>query len=106
MIDRTNEVLVGVHTERRKQDARWGLQEHKDGTGQLGDRARADSARDTADLWASSGQVTWRDILFEEVMEAFAEADEDKLEEELVQVAAVAVCWIEALHRRRRDKDV
>ena len=101
MVDRTSEVLVGIHTERRKQDARWGLQDHPNGTGCLGDRARANAARDAADLHVQLNQLTFRDILHEEVQEAFAESDEDKLEEELLQVAAVATLWIEAIRRRR-----
>ena len=101
MIDRTSEVLVGIHAERRKQDARWGLQDHPDGTGGWGDREMADEARRDADKLAAAGKLTFRAILNEEVLEAFAESDEDLLEEELIQVAAVATLWIEAIHRRR-----
>lgn len=46
--------------------------------------------------------MTWVDGDFgiEEVLEAFAEADPDRLRAELVQVAAVATKWIQALDRR------
>ena len=38
--------------------------------------------------------------MFEEVAEAFAEADVRRLRAELVQCAAVAVKWVEAIDRR------
>lgn len=43
------------------------------------------------------GTVTWADILLEEVFEALAENDSQRLRDELVQVAAVAVKWIALL---------
>ena len=46
--------------------------------------------------------VTWRHILEEEVLEAFAELDPKKLREELVQVAAVTMLWIECLDRKAK----
>lgn len=46
------------------------------------------------------GTVTWWHILREEVFEASAEVDPAKLREELIQVAAVAMKWIEAIDRR------
>ncbi|TIH26025.1 NUDIX hydrolase, partial [Subtercola vilae] len=42
----------------------------------------------------------WQDILLEEVFEAFAESDTSKLRTELIQVAAVAQQWVEAIDRR------
>jgi hypothetical protein len=48
--------------------------------------------------------VTWAHILTEEFYEALAEADPEKLREELVQVAAVAVAWVECLDRMRRGR--
>lgn len=43
---------------------------------------------------------TWRHLMIEETCEAFAESDPDKLRTELIQVAAVAVAWIECLDRK------
>lgn len=77
-----SDVLTEVRQERRNQDATWGEQNHEDG-------------------W-------WMAILAEEVGEAAQEtlrmhfggkAPHD-LREELIQVAAVAVAWVEALDRR------
>jgi hypothetical protein len=60
----------------------------------------AEHAKAMTDAAAEAGVVTWRDILHEEVCEAFAETDPEALRAELVQVAAVAVKWVEAIDRR------
>jgi len=39
----------------------------------------------------------------EEVFEALAETDPEKLELELIQAAAVIVAWVEKLRRHRND---
>lgn len=92
-------VLDEIAAEREKQDARWGEQNHPDGTSSdPTSRLMAESARALCQL-AGSG-VTWRRILDEEFREALAEEDPAKLRAELVQVGAVAVAWIEAIDRR------
>lgn len=93
-------VAVEVAAERVRQDARWGEQNHPDGTGLPGDIIAAELARELCDKRAADGTVAWRDILLEEVCEAFAEADAGKLRMELVQVAAVAAAWVAAIDRR------
>jgi hypothetical protein len=47
--------------------------------------------------------MSWMRLLREEVAEAFACADATCLRTELVQVAAVAVSWIETLDARAKD---
>lgn len=93
-------VLPEIADERERQDEKWGEQNHPDGTGP-GYRVHAIEARVRCQRAAQSGLVTYKDILEEEVYEAFAETDPDKLRAELVQVAAVAVAWIEKLDRER-----
>ncbi|MGN9842063.1 NUDIX hydrolase [Nonomuraea sp. H19] len=93
-------VLADVAAERAAQDARWGMQVLPDGTGGDGTAADSDLARHETDTVARSGALTWRHILAEEVLEAFAETDRDRLRAELIQVAAVAVKWAQALDRR------
>lgn len=103
VISRTREVLEDVHAERRRQVAKWGddsTKDHGDGTGLPSDEACAEYAKLITDTNADAGTVTWRDILHEEVCEAFAETDPEKLRTELIQVAAVAVKWVEAIDRR------
>ncbi|MEZ7132008.1 hypothetical protein ACBR40_42295 [Nonomuraea sp. AD125B] len=93
-------VLADVTAERAAQDARFGLQQLPDGTGGADAAARAAAACDETDAADRAGTLTWRHILAEEVLEAFAETDPDRLRAELVQVAAVAVKWMQALDRR------
>lgn len=109
--DRMALVLHEVMNERIRQDTRWGDQSHPDGTGgnvmekgvahgRSSFGMNADAARNYATYAAEFGVLTWADILREEFYEALAESDQDKLRAELVQVAAVAVAWIEAIDRR------
>jgi len=92
-------VLTEVAAERRRQDARWGEQNHPDGAGPA-HAAEAVRRRAECEQAAASGQLTWRHILWEEVAEAGAEHEPKHLRDELVQVAAVAVAWIQAIDRR------
>lgn len=92
-------VLAEVAAERARQDAKWGEQNHPDGTGEEW-MAMARKARAVCDRAAASGAVTWMHILQEEALESFAEADPAKLRAELIQVAAVAVSWAQAIDRR------
>jgi hypothetical protein len=96
----TPAVLGEVLQERIDQAAKWGEQNHPDGTGGLYEAA-AETARARCDAHARAGSVTWAHIFREEAYEALAESDEARLREELVQVAAVAVAWVEAIDRRR-----
>lgn len=60
----------------------------------------ATCATDARSRQDGDGTVSFADILLEEVFEALAEDDPARLRAELVQVAAVAVQWIEALDTR------
>lgn len=117
--------LDDVATEREAIDAKWGEQNHPDGTGPqtipLYDHASflnlLGSLNDMTLGYASENAVAaklatdqaahtrpstlkWRNILIEEVFEALAEDDPALLRAELVQVAAVAISWVEAIDRR------
>lgn len=98
----TQGVLDEVRLERTKQDLRWGRQRHPDGTDDsLETREEREEAKATCALEAKfSGGPTWKAILDEEMKEAFAETDAKRLRDELVQVAAVAVAWIEDIDTR------
>lgn len=98
-------VLYEVQMERSRQDAKWGQQNHPDGTAPDGvakAKEIADAARKVCDHMAATKKLTWMHIFTEEVMEAFAETDELKLRVELIQAIAVGVAWVEAIDRRRR----
>lgn len=107
--------LSAITRERARQDAKWGEQNHPDGTGALTTPMRDIAAFDWAvhlaagatgatDLAATRGDLTYWKILREEVFEAAAEEPgTDALVTELVQVAAVATAWLGAISRRRGD---
>lgn len=111
-------VLREIAEERARQDAKWGEQNHPNGTGEhttpVAEIVRgkgnaivnyhyalglAYQAKTATDQHAKEGTVTYADILLEEVFEALAESDPAALRAELVQVAAVAVAWVEKIDR-------
>jgi hypothetical protein len=94
------QVLAEVQAERERQDAKWGEQNHPDGTGNRSQQDRAEFARRWCESAFESGYGTWADVLTEEVAEAEAERDPARLRAELIQVAAVACAWIAAIDRR------
>lgn len=99
--DPVTAALDEVAAERVRQDAKWGEQNHPDGTRPTIPTLNArEQAIHECDYAHRNGTGTWRHILEEEVAEAFAESDPVKLRAELVQVAAVAVAWVEAIDRR------
>jgi hypothetical protein len=98
--------LAEVAAERARQDKTFGEQNHRDGTGLPIYQHSANRYRDQAQRAAAAGQLAWRDVLQEEVFEALAEAEPAALRVELVQVAAVAVAWIEAIDRRQAAGEV
>lgn len=89
-----------IANERARQDEMWGEQNHPDGTGSIGNKLEADFRRKDCNAAFNADNGTWRQILLEEVYEALAESDPEKLREELVQTAAVCVAWIQAIDRR------
>ena len=109
MSEITHRVLAEVRDERRHQDAKWGEQNHPNGTGEdwnwctgqgAGHIQRlADEKRDTCERHFGNGTGSYADILTEEFYEALAESDPARLREELIQVAAVAVAWVEKIDR-------
>ena len=92
-------VLAEVQAERERQDAKWGEQNHPDGTGSASQQVAAGAARARCQVAAEAGEVTWRLVSDEEHAEAMAESDPLKLRAELIQDAAVKVAWIAAIDR-------
>ena len=112
-------VVLELAEERTRQTAKHGDQSHlPDGTGaalwlSMDDDyiRRHGIRRDNLAAWAKSrtdeasqvhgdGSITFEHILTEEWAEAIAESDPVALRAELVQVAAVAVQWVEAIDLR------
>lgn len=48
---------------------------------------------------AKHGKPTWMHLVREEIAEAFQESDPERLAEELIQVAALCVSWVETLRK-------
>lgn len=106
---KTADVLHEVARERKAQDAKWGEQNHPDLWEET--EAQAASARAYATQVADNfrkqnddpEQTTdFAGILGEEFWEVVAATDDPAaLRAELIQVAAVAVAWIEAIDRRK-----
>lgn len=105
-------VLEEVSHERIRQDAKWGVQNHPNGTGEdwnewngqgSGHIQRvADEKREACERHFCNGTGSYADILSEEFYEALAESDPARLRGELIQVAAVAVAWVEKIDRDSR----
>lgn len=105
-----SKVLLDVADERLQQTAKWGEQNHPNGTGPAklpmpygsgswSAAVAAERLKLITECASQVGQCTWLHILREEVFEAFAEDVPAKLRAELIQVAAVAVQWVEAIDR-------
>lgn len=95
--ENSHKALGEVRLERQRQIDKWGDQHKPDGTGGEKAQLHAEYVKQAVDMAMNDGTITWRMVLDEEVSEAFAETDRDKLRAELIQVAAVAVAWIEDL---------
>lgn len=115
-----------IREERVAQDVKWGEQNHPDYDphdipevvrNEYAFRAerwkdinavRAEYGCEVAHRDPSAECTAWDGILLEEVYEALAEKDPAKRRSELIQVAAVAQAWIEAIDRRvtRTDGEV
>jgi hypothetical protein len=99
-VDGLTLVLAEIVAERHRQDEKFPDQHDlPDGTGGPNSRMVADLARSQCE--SAGAAVTWKHILCEEYAEATAESERRKLRAELIQVAAVAVKWLQYLDRRK-----
>lgn len=100
--------LVG--DELRSQDDKWGQQDHPiahrtSGWMNRGEYTRlAMSWKRRNDFRVESDTLSWDGILLEEVFEALCETDTKAQEEELIQVAAVALQMVLCLQRKAAAK--
>ena len=107
--DRTRAVLSLVFDERQAQEVRYGSVNETTQSGS-GPNARwllpytSESAaqiqqvlRNDYEEFEDEGPVTWLHLVREEVAEAFQESDPTLLAQELIQVAALCVSWVERL---------
>jgi hypothetical protein len=115
-------VLAEVRHERERQDAKWGPHFEQYPSVAVGDDGRpftphsyglprADDARALCDRECARGNQSFVAIACEELAEALEAAsqehggdDEERTEGEVIQLAAVAVKWAQAIRRRRAAK--
>ena len=91
-------IFSEIDEEMNRADAKFGPQyELPWGTGGVIFPSYRNTARKQCQDAAESGTCSWQLILQEEVYEAFAETEPELLRAELLQVAAVAVRWIDAI---------
>lgn len=116
------EVVHNIYEERRRQTEMYGSTDHPDAIHAPGHSLRlvrdilvadyemltAVSAKTNCSSAFRRNEGTWLHLLLEEVAEAAEEAvlhnGSDRLETELVEVAAVAVAWLQAIRERRGSK--
>jgi ubiquinone biosynthesis protein UbiJ len=111
--DSLTRVLGDVAAERTRQDAKYGPEVLEHGTGGMARIAIRDRLQRITATATSAGTVTRGQILQTECAEALAEEDPIALREELVQVAASAVAFVQQLddeailqrQRLRQDQD-
>ena len=108
-LERTREVLERVFLERQAQEVRYGPQNELilDGSGPdtawllpfTGASAVSIQERLRKDYedFEDEEPITWVHLVREEIAEAFQEDDPVRLAEELIQVAALCVSWVERL---------
>lgn len=115
-----NDIFNDIEEERERQDKKFGEQNWPDLDPVLVETRRGPSrhaddleiptairAKQLVGFAAARKELCWGKILVEEVAEAVeAAANKTNLREELIQVAAVAVAWIEAIERRCKHKFV
>lgn len=103
-------VLEEIAKERQRQDDKWGEQNHPSVDHKLKARGperlceeyeipSESRAKFMCDLADERKELTWAHIAVEELSEVVAAPDEQKRREELVQLAAVVVAWIERIDR-------
>lgn len=99
----SNPLLQAVQRERDRQEVKWGVQDHPS----FGDASQEfrtaveHRVKAQVNQAASEGRLNWDLILSEEIAEANAQlTNNDNLKEELIQVAAVAIAWIESVNRQ------
>lgn len=94
-----------VDEERQRQLHTWGDQRHPMGTSGHNFKREADAARRACQAAARNDTVTWFHIMREEFWEAMAETDPAKLQNELIQLAAVCQAMIHDLTRQCHGGD-
>lgn len=100
-------IIEEILEERRRQDEKWGVQNHKIVTDTVPHELlmtyyslpREERAKKNCDTATKEGILTWGDIIVEELVEALNAKDYKDMRTELVQCGAVILAMIESLDR-------
>lgn len=106
----TQELLARVGQEMERQVAKWGYQNHPsyflpdvfEVSVEHDIELTTEFTKALCDERLSAADCSWQDIMNEELMEARDEAiagNTEALKTELIQIAAVALSWIESIER-------
>lgn len=109
-VSETERVLKEVLKERQRQLEKWGRQTHPDHVGpdhrMVGGKKNKAVATMLKHFNDTYQNPYWSLILAEEFYEAVESEQVEDLRRELIEVAAVAVAWVEDLDTRSDDSDV
>lgn len=105
------DIVAEMLVERSRQDKKWGVQNHPsiidpDRWGahyDYGIPSEA-AAKQACDDAAKFGEQTWASIAIEELSESVYAVNDELRREELIQLAAVALAWIECIDRRESER--
>ena len=114
----TNSILEEVLQERTQQDLKWGIQNHPSVETKIPTGPNShienkicrfygipteDKAKRDADIAANHGSLTWAHIAVEELSEVISASSEEHRREELIQLSAVCLAWIENIDRKKME---
>lgn len=93
--------MCDIAEERQRQEDLWGRQDWPSAYTPAGIAVQSESLlRNLCKAATADGTCTWEHIAAEEFAEAVAAPNDMRRREELVQLAAVVVAWIECIDRR------
>jgi hypothetical protein len=100
-------IIDATLEERIKQDAKWGEQNHPIIDNTYTSKSMylrynlpsEEEAKNMCNTYALNKELTWGDIIVEELVEALCAPNKKLMREELIQCAAVIVAMIESLDR-------
>ena len=101
----TSGIADQVWDERTRQLIKRGMQTRPNGVSAEVWKPLELEAKAEYEATGEGEELTWVHILKEEVYEAFAEEDTEKLKVELVQVMAVAASWLQDLELKQRREE-
>lgn len=116
--ERRDKIIYDFLAERQKQNEKWGEQNHPSVDPVLTERPGGctpermceeyelpseSRAKSSCNIATKNGKLTFAHIIVEELCEAVSAPDDETRREELVQLGACVMQWIEAIDRRKNN---